>query len=94
MLKTVAPPGASAPTSSPKAKKKNLIKFYGPIQVIVIDDAKGQYCKTVWLVVALGLANIFIGAVNMAALMYTAINKDAHVFLCTFAVSVTLNESV
>lgn len=89
-MKTVGPPlnPLLDPAAVAKAKTRSAIRFYRPIHVLVID-AKGAYCRTVWCAVGLGLANVFIGAVNMVALMYTLSKGDAHVFLCTIAVSIT-----
>ncbi|CAG9788036.1 unnamed protein product [Diatraea saccharalis] len=67
-----------------KTHSKGNLKFAGPLKILVIE-AKGEYYKTVWCAIGLGLVNVMIGAVNMTALLYSARTADSHCVICTIA---------
>ncbi|CAH0399989.1 unnamed protein product [Chilo suppressalis] len=74
----------SAFNTKDKEHSKGNLKFAGPLKILVIE-AKGDYCKTVWCAIGLGFANAMIGAVNMAALLYSVEVGDVHPAICTAA---------
>ncbi|RVE43800.1 hypothetical protein evm_011571 [Chilo suppressalis] len=75
----------SAFNTKDKEHSKGNLKFAGPLNILVIE-AKSDYCKTVWCAIGLGFANAMIGAVNMAALLYSVEVGDVHPAICTAAV--------
>ncbi|XP_037293363.1 uncharacterized protein LOC119189000 [Manduca sexta] len=62
--------------------KSRTLKFAGPIKILVIET-KGEYCKTIWCAIGIGLSHVMIGATNMAVLFYYLKSQDVHALTCT-----------